>query len=87
MDFVNSGMQYQIVVDGIIEAHWQRWFEGMSITITAESTTVLRGTLTDQAALFGLINRIRDLGFGLIELRRITPPAAGGHSSQYVWWM
>lgn len=63
-------MQYEIVVEGQLGSRWAAWFDGFAITSEADGTTVLRGVVADQAALHGLIHRLRDLG---IPLRSLTP--------------
>lgn len=70
-------MQYEIVIDGHLSARWEAWFEGFAITSEADGTTVLRGFVVDQAALHGLLQRLRDLGIPLISLAPVeaTPSA------------
>ena len=63
--------QYEIRVKGALGAHWQTWFEGMTIT-ASEDETIIRGTIADQAALYGLLMRIRDLGLPLIAVNQIA---------------
>ena len=61
-------MQYEIVVEGHLGARWAAWFDGFAITSEADGTTVLRGFVVDQAALHGLVQRLRDIGIPLISL-------------------
>jgi hypothetical protein len=61
-------VQYEIVVDGHLGARWAAWFDGFAITSEADGTSVLRGFVVDQAALHGLLQRLRDLGIPLISL-------------------
>lgn len=61
-------MQYEIVVEGHLGARWASWFDGFAITDRADGTTVLRGSVIDQAALHGLLHRLRDIGIPLISL-------------------
>ena len=68
-------VQYEIVVDGHLEARWATWFDGFTIS-EADDTTVLRGLVVDQAALHGLVQRLRDIGIPLISL---TPVEACTH--------
>ena len=66
---------YQIKVQGRLDERWAHWFDGMSIAFEpagdGSTVTVLTGSIVDQAALYGLINRMRDLGLPLISVRRI----------------
>ena len=69
-------MQYEIVVDGHLAARWAAWFDGFTITREPDGTTALRGSVVDQAALHGLLQRLRDIGIPLISL---TPLEAQSH--------
>ena len=62
-------MQIEIRVQGRIDEHWSIWFEEMKITHLDPDETVLTGTIRDQAALYGLIAKLRDLGLLLRFLR------------------
>lgn len=62
---------YEIRVKGLLGAHLEAWFEDLKITNTPEGDSLLTGPVTDQAALYGLIARCRDLGLTLISLNPI----------------
>ncbi len=66
---------YQIKVQGRLDERWANWFDGMSIAFESaedgSTITMLTGPVVDQAALYGLINRMRDLGLPLISVGRI----------------
>ena len=63
---------YEITVEGHLDrGHWSRWFEEMQVTVTGEGTTVISGPVADQAALHGLLAKIRDLGLPLVSLNRV----------------
>lgn len=62
---------YEIQVKGHLDSHWSDWFDGFVITYKADGTTVLSGPVADQAALHGLLARVRDLGLPLLAVRRI----------------
>jgi hypothetical protein len=64
---------YQITVQGRLAAHWCEWFDEMQVTVDERGDTRLTGLVIDQAALFGLLVRIRDLGLALVALRRLEP--------------
>jgi hypothetical protein len=63
---------YQIRVRGALAPLWSTWFDGFSITIDTNGDTILAGPVADQAALYGLISRARDLGLTLLSVRRLT---------------
>ncbi len=58
----------EIRVRGQIDPHWSDWFEGFIITHTDQEETILTGDVTDQAALYGLIAKLRDLGLPLVSV-------------------
>jgi hypothetical protein len=62
---------YRIRVRGLLPPEWSEWFGGLTISHEAGGDTVLAGSVDDQAALHGLISRIRDLGLTLIAIERI----------------
>jgi hypothetical protein len=64
---------YQIVLQGQISSQWSDWFEGFSLTLDEHGQTVLVGLVADQAALYGLLKKIRDLGIPLISVNRLDP--------------
>jgi hypothetical protein len=63
---------YEIRVEGVLDPRWTVWFEGLQID-SDHSQTVISGPVTDQAALHGLLNKVRDLGLVLISVRRLEP--------------
>jgi len=62
---------YQIRVGGHLDRQWADWFGDMTIAYEDDDETVLTGPLTDQAALFGILTRVRDLGLTLLAVNRI----------------
>ncbi len=64
---------YQIRIKGHIDASWFAWFKGLRLTCEVKGETVLAGTLPDQAALHGLLNKVRDLGLEILAVKRIEP--------------
>ncbi len=64
-------MQYEIRVNGHLGTRWAAWFDGLAITSEGDGTTVLRGSVVDQAALHGLLQKLRDVGIALISLRQV----------------
>ena len=65
--------RYAIRLDGHLDPRWEPWFDGLSLTAEANGTTVISGPSADQAALHGLLGRVRDLGLPLISITRIEP--------------
>jgi hypothetical protein len=59
---------YQIRVRGQLGSQWSAWFEGLSVAATVDGDTTLRGPLTDQSALHGVLARVRDLGLELVSV-------------------
>jgi hypothetical protein len=55
----------EIRIKGQLDEHWSEWFEGLTIAHTAEGDTVLNGQIDDQAALHGLLSKLRDLGLSI----------------------
>lgn len=64
---------YQIRITGHLNSEWADWFGGLTITLEDNGDTVLTGPVVDQAALHGLLRRVRDLGTPLISVARIKP--------------
>jgi hypothetical protein len=69
-------MVYQIRVEGHLRAEWAEWFEGLTITLEPDGTTLLTGPVVDQAALYGLLKKVRDLGLPLVAVNRVEPGEA-----------
>jgi len=62
---------YQIKVKGHLEARWSDWFDGLTITHQENGETILSGPIVDQAALHGLLIKVRDLGLVLLSVNRV----------------
>jgi hypothetical protein len=62
---------YQIRVKGNLDQKWSDWFDGFTITPQANGATLLIGSVADQAALHGLLGKIRDLGLPLLSVKRV----------------
>jgi hypothetical protein len=62
---------YEIRIAGHLDAHWADWFDGMSITLEEDGTTLLSGPVPDQPALYGLLRKVRDLGLPLVSVRQL----------------
>ena len=71
-------MIFQIRIQGHLGHKWKRWFEGMTITLEEDGNTLLTGRVVDQAALHGLLKKVRDLGMPLISVNRVEPDQEDG---------
>jgi hypothetical protein len=71
----HEGGWYEISLQGRLEPRWSAWFDGLTLT-TGDGTTTLRGPVVDQAALHGLLQRLRDLGVPLISVTPVNPDPA-----------
>jgi hypothetical protein len=67
---------YQIRIKGHLSTQWADWFGGLSITLEKDGDTLLTGLVVDQAALYGLLKKVRELGMPLISVNRVAPPQA-----------
>ncbi len=67
-------MVYQIRVKGHLGPKWTEWFGDVTITLDDNGETLLTGPVVDQAALHGLLRKVRDLGMPLISAVRVRPP-------------
>ena len=69
-----SAGAYEIRVQGRLEPRWSTWFDGFTLTAGADGTTVITGTVVDQAALHGLLQSLRDLGLPLVSVTQPHGP-------------
>jgi hypothetical protein len=67
----NATVVYVIRIRGRLGEEWSDWFEGLTITPEANDETLLSGPVVDQAALHGLLKKVRDLGLPLISVSRV----------------
>jgi hypothetical protein len=73
----NNGGVYEIKIKGLLDDHWQQWFEGMTLKRkesegAGQDSTLIRGRIVDQPALHGLLAKIRDLNLTLLSVRKIS---------------
>jgi hypothetical protein len=66
---------YEIRVQGHLDQRWSAWFEGLAITYDTDDNTVLRGPLVDEAALHGVLIKVRDLAVPLLAVHRVEASA------------
>jgi hypothetical protein len=72
----NEPRAYQIRLKGQLGSEWAEWFGGLTITLADNGDTLLTGPVVDQAALHGLLKRVRDLGMPLISVSPVEPGPA-----------
>jgi len=72
----NTELFYQIRIKGHLSNKWTDWFEGLNIALEDNGDTLLTGPVVDQAALHGLLKKVRDLGMPLVSVNRINPGPA-----------
>lgn len=78
----DSSVPYEIRLQGHLDARWSDWFDGLTIALEDNGNTCLTGPIADQAALHGLLAKIRDLGLPLISLTRVSSPSANEEDKQ-----
>ena len=66
-------MHYEIRIRGVLDSGWSAWFDGLRVTNDQHGQTTIAGPVVDQAALHGLLAKVRDLGLELLEVRRTDP--------------
>lgn len=69
---------YEIRVKGHLDARWATWFDGLSFIQAGDGTTIIYGAVVDQAALYGLLRKVRDLGLLLVSVIRVESEQANG---------
>ena len=69
-------MVYQIRIKGHLSHQWTDWFEGLTITLEEDGDTLITGPVVDQAALHGLLKKVRDLGMPLVSVSPVEPGQA-----------
>ena len=69
----HPGEWYEIKLDGHLDERWLDWFEGFSFSHRSDGTTSLTGPVVDQAALHGVLKKLRDLGIPIVSFARVDP--------------
>jgi hypothetical protein len=72
----NQLQRYEIRLKGHLDDRWAKWFEGLTITLDEDGHTLLTGPVVDQAALHGLLKKVRDLGLPLVSVSPVEPGQA-----------
>ncbi|HEY6706099.1 MAG TPA: hypothetical protein VJB61_00705 [Actinomycetota bacterium] len=73
MGTTQPAVHYQLRVEGVLDAGWSAWFDGLALTSDERGQTTITGPVADQAALHGLLAKVRDLGLPLISVHRQLP--------------
>jgi len=73
---------YQIRVKNHLDSQWMDWFGGMTITLEEDGVSLLTGPVVDQAALHGLLKKVRDLGLSLLSVNQVPPLEPTNQSSK-----
>ena len=69
----HSPDRYEIRLKGHLDSRWAAWFDGLSLTNESDGTTIIHGPVVDQAALHGLLQKVRDLGLPLVSVTQVEP--------------
>ncbi len=78
----NQAPLYEIRLKGQLGREWADWFGGMAVDLTEDGDTLLTGPVADQAALYGLLKKMRDLGMPLVSVNRVQISETHQHHSQ-----
>ena len=65
--------RYEIRLKGHVERRWAAWFDGLTLTRESDGTTLIHGPVVDQAALHGLLQKVRDMGLPLVSVTQVDP--------------
>lgn len=77
----NQPLNYQIRIQGHLGPQWMDWFDGLAIKLEEAGNTLLTGPVVDQAALHGILKKVRDLGMPLLSVNSLDP---GQHENREV---
>jgi len=75
---------YQIRIKGHLGPHWADWFEKLTLTLEANGETLLTGPVVDQAALYGVLRKVRDAGLPLLSVVCVKPGQADESDVRYI---
>ena len=67
--------RYEVRLKGHLDGRWAAWFDGLSLSREGDGTTIIGGPIADQAALHGLLQKVRDTGLPLVSVIRVEPDA------------
>ena len=69
----NEAGRYEIRLKGHLASRWAAWFDGLSLANESDGTTLIHGLVVDQAALHGLLEKVRDVGLPLVSVTQVDP--------------
>lgn len=70
-DHHHDAGRYEIRLQGHLHSRWAAWFDGMAVTNSSDGTTIIHGLIADQAALHGLLQKVRDIGLPLVSVNQV----------------
>jgi len=73
---------YEIRLNGHLDTRWVAWFDGLSLTNESDGTTLIHGPVADQAALHGLLQKVRDVGLPLVSVTQVEPDQPNGSTTK-----
>ena len=68
--------RYEVRIKGHLDTRWAAWFDGLGLSHQSDGTTIIHGPIADQAALHGLLQKVRDTGLALVSVIRVDPEPA-----------
>ena len=78
----HSPGRYEIRLKGHLDSRWAAWFDGLSLTNESDGTTIIHGPVADQSALYGLLQKVRDLGLPLVSVTQVEPDQPDGPANE-----
>ena len=77
----HEARRYEIRLKGHLDSRWAAWFDGLSLSRESDGTTIINGPVADQAALHGLLQKVRDVGLPLVSVMYLEPDQLDGPSN------
>ncbi|WP_414635204.1 hypothetical protein [Arthrobacter ipis] len=68
---------YEVRIEGHLDSRWAAWFDALSLTNESDGTTVFRSQVADQSALYGLLQKVRDIGLPLLSVAQVEADKPG----------
>jgi len=73
---------FEIRLKGHLDSRWAAWFDGLTLTNESDGTTLIHGPVADQAALHGLLQKVRDVGLPLVSVTQVEPDQPNGSTTK-----